>query len=120
MCEDCNHEQLYKFENEVRFFQFEKKLQKKRLKNKIFRLDSDKNNSTILLKSKEIDYKCSSCSQLWVLSINEDVMKSFFLTGENASNFKLKLLSKDKKQSNGCLLMLALTVLSFVFFAFYN
>lgn len=117
MSEDCNYEQLYNFKDEDHFFQFEKELQSNK---KLQPVDHvDRQGPEPLLKSREIHYKCESSDEVYILSINEHIKKSFFLSQQNATKYKAKLQSKDKAQSKGCLLLIVLVLSLFMFLAFY-
>ena len=105
MCVKCFDKEIFRFESESNFREFEKKLEEK---SKFLELISSKHN---YLNDFHYVYTCENCKTNWWLSIPENAWRGYFLTENKAKEHIEKLKKSDAKKKNGCLILLGILLL---------
>ena len=110
MCEDCFLEEIFRFESQLDFEEFERTLQKKCDSEKIKIPDDYSTNSLDILSSR-LYYKCVNCDQVWYKSIPENAWRGYFLTEQKALEHIDNLKKEDKKKALGCIVVLTIILI---------
>lgn len=105
MCEKCFDKEIFRFENESVFIEFEKDLNQKA---KFLKLTNSKHE---YLNDFHYNYTCENCNENWWLSIPENAWRGYFLTEKNAQKHIKDLKDSDKRKRNGCLIILVIIFL---------
>ena len=112
MCENCFDNEIYKFESESEFLEFEKKFN---LKEKFFKIANSKHE---FLNDYHYIYICENCYENWWLSIPDNAWRGYFLTKNNAESHIKEIKSSEKAKRNGCFLLLVFII--FIIITIYN
>jgi hypothetical protein len=102
MCEKCFDKEIFRFESQSDFNDFEKTLEQK---SKYLELINSKHE---YLDDYHYTYTCRNCNKNWWLSIPENAWRGYFLTEKKAEDHIKNIRSSDKKKKNGCLILIAI------------
>tara|TARA_A100000171_G_C2092868_1_gene125452 strand:+ start:356 stop:721 length:366 start_codon:yes stop_codon:yes gene_type:complete len=120
MCNDCFNNEIYSFETQSGFDEFNKLLDKKTLAKKLLIIDVHEQNSLSILDSL-LYFQCLSCSENWVMLIPDYSWrgsgKGYFLTNDNAIKHHDELHKYDRKKTFlGILFLIIIVILSLMLF----
>jgi hypothetical protein len=113
MCEDCFQELIYKFPTYQDFDGFENVVQTKCNEGKLIILDKCQNDYLAAFDSN-VYYECSTCKEIWVLSIPDNAWRGYFLPEAKAIEYKREIKRFDKKRSIGCFLILTIIIIAVI------
>jgi len=110
MCDDCFVNLIYKFDSQKEFDGFQTILTNKCISKKLEIIKREETDYWAPFDPYEF-YKCSSCGQIWILSIPDNARKGFFLTQDKGIEYTKKLEEKDKVRRIGCLVIIIVLIL---------
>jgi len=110
MCDNCFKELIYNFDSQQEFDNFQTILINKFIDKKLEIIKREETDYWAPFDPYEF-YKCTSCGQIWILSIPDNARKGFFLTQDKGLEYSKKLREKDKVKRIGCLVIIIVLVL---------
>lgn len=112
MCEKCFESNIYKFESEFEFNQFEMKFD---FKNKFLKINNTQHE---YLNDFHFVYNCDYCKTVWWLSMPDNAWRGYFLKEENAKKHIEKIRKEDRSKKIGCFILLGLIIFILLFTLF--
>lgn len=119
MCNDCFDKQYYGFSSYTEYEEFEAILDFKARSHKIQIIESEDEGVKGLMYYR-LYFKCNTCSEKYALSIPDHAWRGYFLTEQNAFDYRKKLRISDKDKRNGCLIFILLLCSLFLYALFAN
>ena len=119
MCSDCFDKQYYGFPSYTEYEEFEAILDLKTRSHKIEMLESENEDAKGLMDYR-LYFNCNTCSEKYVLSIPDHAWRGYFLTEQNAFDYRKKVRMSDKDKRNGCLIFILLICTYFLYSLFAN
>ena len=110
MCDDCFQNLIYKFDSQKEFEDFETIVTNKCINKKFEIIKREETDFWAPFDSYEF-YKCSSCGQIWILSIPENAWRGFFLTQDKGREYTKQIKENDKIKKIGCLVIIVVLAL---------
>jgi hypothetical protein len=110
MCDNCFQNLIYKFDSQKEFEDFETIIQNKCINKKLEIIKREETDFWAPFDSYEF-YKCSSCGQIWILSIPESAWRGFFLTQDKGLEYTKQIKENDKIKRIGCLVIIIVLAL---------
>jgi len=109
MCETCFDEDIFQFETQNDFENFERIIQEKCTNRQIEILDE---YDSLEVFSTRLYYKCHNCKETWVMSIPENAWRGYFLTEPKAIKYEQQLKADDKVISiKGCFIIVGIILI---------
>ena len=112
MCKKCFENNIYRFENQSQFNEFEENFN---LKDKFITIV---NSTHTYLNDSHYVYNCENCKTVWWLSIPENAWRGYFLKEKEAKNHIEKMRKSDEKKKYGCFFIIFITILFIILFSF--
>lgn len=112
MCSKCNFKQIYKFESETAWENFDLDFTKKYIIELILTKQSQQYSNCI---SSYNLYKCKYCGDLWAYSYPDTAWRGFFLPEKLAIEYENKLKRGDRIKA-----FIGLTILIFILIAVFR
>ena len=109
MCSKCNFRQIYRFESETVWVNFDLDFTKTYTNELLFLKQNHLNSNSI---SSYNLYQCKSCHNVWAYSYPDNAWRGFFLPEKLAIEYEKKLKREDRIRG-----VVGLTILLFILIA---
>lgn len=114
MCDNCFTSLIYQFKSPKEFGVLQTIVQEKTQRGKLLTVNKDPEHFFAPFLPYTM-YKCSNCSETWMLSMPESHKSGFFLNRKSAVRYKKELDERSKLRAVGVLiLVLVIFIISII------